>query len=125
MDEDGGSGEAVALSDIFYENSEGSPMATSSPEPASPTMSEPADVKPALRPSIIVPHTKSKLILIFNNWNESFNIKLFSRRQFQDRAEPPQRSQRVSVCGVQESEDGQREGGELGSTYINHVTPIM
>ena len=100
MDEDSWSGDAVALSDIFYENSEGSPMVTSSPEPASPTMSEPADVKPALRPSIIVPPTKSKLILIFNNWNESFNIKLFSRRQFQDRAEPPQRSQRVSVCGV-------------------------
>merc|ERR1712079_905377 len=58
MDEDGGSGEAVALSDIFYENSEGSPMVTSSPEPASPTMSEPADVKPAMRPSIIVPPTK-------------------------------------------------------------------
>ena len=69
MAEDGGSYEAVALSDIFYKNSEGSPMVTSSPEVASPTISEHIIVQPALRPcsTIIVPPTESKIMFLSGN----------------------------------------------------------
>ena len=67
MDEDSGSGgEAVAMADIFYDNAgEGSSseMMASSPEPASPA-SDVVDVKPLIRPSIIVP-TRSKLDRMF------------------------------------------------------------
>ena len=61
MDEDSGSGgEAVAMADIFYDTTDdGSMMLTSSPEPASPA-SDVVDVKPVVRPSIIVA-TKSEL----------------------------------------------------------------
>merc|ERR1712079_761134 len=98
MDEDGGSGEAVALSDIFYENSEGSPMVTSSPEPASPTMSEPADVKPALRPSIIVPPTKRDNVKIEPNLPSGANEFLYveSRRARMDR-EKEERKRKLEV----------------------------
>jgi len=98
MDEDGGSGEAVALSDIFYENSEGSPMATSSPEPASPTMSEPADVKPALRPSIIVPPTKRDNVKIEPNLPSGANEFLYveSKRARMDR-EKEERKRKLEV----------------------------
>ena len=54
-DSDSGSGAAVAMADIFYDNS----GEVSSPEPASPA-SDVVDVKPLIRPSIIVPN-KSKL----------------------------------------------------------------
>ena len=67
MDEDSGSGgEAVAMADIFYDNTEegsSSEMMASSPEPASPA-SDVVDVKPLIRPSIIVP-TRSKLDRMF------------------------------------------------------------
>ena len=62
MDEDSGSGgEAVAMADIFYDNAgeDSNEMMASSPEPASPA-SDVVDVKPLIRPSIIVP-TRSKL----------------------------------------------------------------
>ena len=61
MDEDSGSGgEAVAMADIFYDTSGevSSELMSSSPEPASPA-SDVVDVKPLIRPSIIVP-TRSK-----------------------------------------------------------------
>ena len=54
-DSDSGSGAAVAMADIFYDNT----GEVSSPEPASPA-SDVVDVKPLIRPSIIVPN-KSKL----------------------------------------------------------------
>ena len=54
-DSDSGSGAAVAMADIFYDNT----GEVSSPEPGSPA-SDVVDVKPLIRPSIIVP-TRSKL----------------------------------------------------------------
>ena len=53
-DSDSGSGAAVAMADIFYDNT----GEVSSPEPGSPN-SDVVDVKPLIRPSIIVP-TRSK-----------------------------------------------------------------
>ena len=66
--EDSGSGgEAVAMAGIFYdtpgEGSSSSEMMVSTPEPASPA-SDVVDVKPLIRPSIIVP-TRSKLDRMF------------------------------------------------------------
>ena len=55
MDDDSGSGESAPMADVFYSNS--SDM-VSEPEPMSP---ESIDVKPVIRPSIIVP-VKSKFI---------------------------------------------------------------
>lgn len=53
MDEDSGSGDTAALADVFYDNrSDVSPMMT---EPMSP---ESVDIKPIIRPSIIVPNKK-------------------------------------------------------------------
>merc|ERR1712156_1354700 len=85
-------------SDIFYENSEGSPMVTSSPEPASPTMSEPADVKPALRPSIIVPPTKRDNVKIEPNLPSGANEFLYveSKRARMDR-EKEERKRKLEV----------------------------
>ena len=54
MDDDSGSGDAAPMADVFYNNS--SEMSVSEPEPMSP---ESVDVKPVIRPSIIVP-VKSK-----------------------------------------------------------------
>ena len=63
MDEDSGSGdEAVAMADTGGEVS--SELMSSSPEPASPA-SDVVDVKPLIRPSIIVP-TRSKLDRMWN-----------------------------------------------------------
>ena len=63
MDEDSGFGEeAVAMADTVGEVS--SELMSSSPEPASPA-SDVVDVKPLIRPSIIVP-TRSKLDRMWN-----------------------------------------------------------
>ena len=63
MDEDSGFGdEAVAMADTAGEVS--SELMSSSPEPASPA-SDVVDVKPLIRPSIIVP-TRSKLDRMWN-----------------------------------------------------------
>ena len=63
MDEDSGSGdEAVAMADTAGEVS--SELMSSSPEPASP-FSDVVDVKPLIRPSIIVP-PRSKLDRMWN-----------------------------------------------------------
>ena len=85
MDEDSGSGgEAVAMADIFYDNAgeDSNEMMASSPEPASPA-SDVVDVKPLIRPSIIVP-TRSKLDRMFTRL--CGGNRDFFRRHCEDRA---------------------------------------
>ena len=79
MDEDSGSGgEAVAMADIFYDNAgeNSNEMMASSPEPASPA-SDVVDVKPLIRPSIIVP-TRSKLDRMFTCLHDYAEVTVIS-----------------------------------------------
>ena len=63
MDEDStGGGEGVSINDVFYDN-QNSPMVMGSPETAPSSPESSVDVKPDIRPSIIVP-IKSKKILL-------------------------------------------------------------
>jgi len=100
MDEDSGSGgEAVAMADIFYDNSgEGSSseMMASSPEPASPA-SDVVDVKPLIRPSIIVP-TRRDTVKIEPNLQSGANEFLYveSKRARLDR-EKEERKRKLEV----------------------------
>merc|ERR1719158_1040417 len=100
MDEDSGSGgEAVAMADIFYDNAgEGSSseMMTSSPEPASPA-SDVVDVKPLIRPSIIVP-TRRDTVKIEPNLQSGANEFLYveSKRARMDR-EKEERKRKLEV----------------------------
>merc|ERR1712176_1430170 len=100
MDEDSGSGgEAVAMADIFYDNAgEGSSseMMASSPEPASPA-SDVVDVKPLIRPSIIVP-TRRDTVKIEPNLQSGANEFLYveSKRARLDR-EKEERKRKLEV----------------------------
>merc|ERR1719323_2855222 len=99
MDEDSGSGgEAVAMADIFYDTSGGSSseMMASSPEPASPA-SDVVDVKPLIRPSIIVP-TRRDTAKIEPNLQSGANEFLYveSKRARMDR-EKEERKRKLEV----------------------------
>jgi len=98
MDEDSGSGgEAVAMADIFYDTTDdGSMMLTSSPEPASPA-SDVVDVKPVVRPSIIVA-TKRDTVKIEPNLQSGANEFLYveSKRARLDR-EKEERKRKLEV----------------------------
>jgi len=100
MDEDSGSGgEAVAMADIFYDNTEegsSSEMMASSPEPASPA-SDVVDVKPLIRPSIIVP-TRRDTVKIEPNLQSGANEFLYveSKRARLDR-EKEERKRKLEV----------------------------
>ena len=61
MDEDS-TGEGVSVTDVFFDN-QNSPMVMGSPETAPSSPESSVDVKPDIRPSIIVP-IKSKKILL-------------------------------------------------------------
>merc|ERR1712147_361375 len=99
MDEASGSGgEAVAMADIFYDNAgEGSSseMMASSPEPASPA-SDVVDVKPLIRPSIIVP-TRRDTVKIEPNLQSGANEFLYveSKRARLDREKEERRPQPI------------------------------
>jgi len=61
MDEDStGGGEAVSINDVFYDNNS-SPMMQGSPEPAPSSPESSVDIKPVIRPSIIVPVKKENV----------------------------------------------------------------
>ena len=63
MDEDStGGGEGVSINDVFYDN-QNSPMMTGSPEPAPSSPESCVDIKPVIRPSIIVPVKSKKIFL--------------------------------------------------------------
>jgi len=99
MDEDSGSGgEAVAMADIFYDNSgeDSNEMMASSPEPASPA-SDVVDVKPLIRPSIIVP-TRRDTVKIEPNLQSGANEFLYveSKRARLDR-EKEERKRKLEV----------------------------
>merc|ERR1719499_2617293 len=99
MDEDSGSGgEAVAMADIFYDTSGevSSEMMASSPEPASPA-SDVVDVKPVVRPSIIVA-TKRDTVKIEPNLQSGANEFLYveSKRARLDR-EKEERKRKLEV----------------------------
>ena len=57
-----GEGEGVSITDAFFDN-QNSPMVMGSPETAPSSPESSVDVKPDIRPSIIVP-IKSKKILL-------------------------------------------------------------
>merc|ERR550534_1245198 len=99
MDEDSGSGgEAVAMADIFYDTSGevNSELMSSSPEPASPA-SDVVDVKPLIRPSIIVP-TRRDTVKIEPNLQSGANEFLYveSKRARLDR-EKEERKRKLEV----------------------------
>jgi len=99
MDEDSGSGgEAVAMADIFYDTSGevSSELMSSSPEPASPA-SDVVDVKPLIRPSIIVP-TRRDTVKIEPNLQSGANEFLYveSKRARLDR-EKEERKRKLEV----------------------------
>ena len=73
MDEDStGGGEAVSINDVFYDNNS-SPMMQGSPEPAPSSPESSVDIKPVIRPSIIVP-VKSKKIFLKNNLHKHITL---------------------------------------------------
>jgi len=99
MDEDSGSGgEAVAMADIFYDTAGevNSELMSSSPEPASPA-SDVVDVKPLIRPSIIVP-TRRDTVKIEPNLQSGANEFLYveSKRARLDR-EKEERKRKLEV----------------------------
>jgi hypothetical protein len=91
-DSDSGSGAAVAMADIFYDNT----GEVSSPEPASPA-SDVVDVKPLIRPSIIVPN-KRDTVKIEPNLQSGANEFLYveSKRARLDR-EKEERKRKLEV----------------------------
>jgi len=91
MDDDSGSGDAAPMADVFYNNS--SEMSVSEPEPMSP---ESVDVKPVIRPSIIVPVKKD--VKIEPNLQSGSNEFLYveSKRARLDR-EKEERKRKLEV----------------------------